>query len=244
MSTASASPSASAGSTLGRSAQRLPGRTALAYAAAYLGWVWFTRESEVAHWVTLVAIPLGALLIAGWRRTGRPSLPAALAEVGLRRGNLRAGLWLAVGLGLAIGGLQLVISGSAPRLREVMQHPSAWLMVPVAFAMMLVTAGFTEELFFRGVLQERLSRWWGSDVAAVLVASVVFGLYHFPYRYLTPGTGATGDVLGSLADCAFAAVIGLVLGRLYVHTHRNLLACVVLHAMVNTVPLLTMIRIG
>ena len=65
---------------------------------------------------------------------------------------------------------------------------------------MMLTAGFTEEFFFRGFLQTRLEVLTRSRVAAVLLASICFGLYHLPYAYFNPAWPSAGDiaVLGSL----------------------------------------------
>ncbi|HXO58842.1 MAG TPA: CPBP family intramembrane glutamic endopeptidase, partial [Candidatus Acidoferrum sp.] len=49
-----------------------------------------------------------------------------------------------------------------------------------------------EEWFFRGFLQGELARWWNAPVLALLVATVVFGGYHFLDRWgWRPVAGAT-----------------------------------------------------
>lgn len=175
-----------------RSARRW-GVAVLAYTAAYLVWLWFTREPELLHWVTLVLVPLGAIAGVDRRHRGRTSLPSAPAAVGLRRGNLRTRVGPTAALGLAVGAAELALSGQGSVLADRLgTRPLLWVFLPLAFAFLLLTAGVTEEFFFRGLLQERLTRWWGTTPALV-TASLVFGLYHFPYRYLTPRNGGHGE---------------------------------------------------
>ena len=66
-------------------------------------------------------------------------------------------------------------------------------MFPLALVLLMMTAGFTEEFFFRGVLQTRLTTSLKSKVWGVVVAAVLFGLYHLPYAYLHPGWPSHGD---------------------------------------------------
>lgn len=61
-------------------------------------------------------------------------------------------------------------------------HPQpAWLSVGVFFGVLWVVA-LSEEFAFRGILQQGLARVTGSPVGGLLIASVVFGLCHLPFR--------------------------------------------------------------
>jgi len=91
-------------------------------------------------------------------------------------------------------------------------------------ALLATLAGLAEELLFRGVIQEGLTRTLPAG-GPLLVASVVFGLAHF----VTP----TYAVL--------AAVAGLYLGALYV-LQGNLLVPIVAHALYDFVALLYLVR--
>lgn len=66
-----------------------------------------------------------------------------------------------------------------------MASPIWWkvplIVVGTFFAFLWVTA-LAEEFFFRGFLQQLLARAWNSNLAALLVASAVFGLAHLPFR--------------------------------------------------------------
>jgi membrane protease YdiL (CAAX protease family) len=90
------------------------------------------------------------------------------------------------------------------------------------FLGMLWVVALREEFFFRGLLQEWLSGWTGSDAAALALTSVLFGLVHLPFR--------------SFPNWPFfilAAVAGLCYGRAYLTT-RSVRAAMVTHALVNT----------
>jgi membrane protease YdiL (CAAX protease family) len=57
----------------------------------------------------------------------------------------------------------------------------AWLSIGVFFGVLWVLA-LSEEFAFRGILQQGLARATGSPTWALVIASVVFGLCHLPFR--------------------------------------------------------------
>ncbi len=130
----------------------------MGYFAVYMVYLFLRPESELAHWLTLVVIPFGLLYahqrwkVQGW------SLGQALATVGFRRGNLSSGLAWAIPLGLILSGIQLALSRNRIEFWEIVSSGRVLYLFPVAFVLLLVTAGLTEEFFFRGVLQTRLAR--------------------------------------------------------------------------------------
>lgn len=72
-------------------------------------------------------------------------------------------------------------------------HTSVEALVWVALA---ATAGFCEEMLFRGYLQRQFSAWTGSIVGAVLIQALVFGLSH-GYK------GVQGIVVVFVFGCLF-----------------------------------------
>jgi uncharacterized protein len=80
-------------------------------------------------------------------------------------------------------------------------------------AMISLMAGIGEELLFRGVVQTALSQWTGSEIAALIVSGVLFGVVHSVTRTYT----------------VLATLVGIYLGWLWLVT-GNLLAPVVTHA--------------
>lgn len=222
---------------------RLPW-SAPAYFTVYLAYLFLRPEPEALHWLSLVMLPMGlALLAAGTGPGGRAR--RALASVGLRRGNLASGLAWALPLGLALGTLQLVLSDRVAEIQAVLAGGQALWMLPLVFLLMLLTAGFTEEFFFRGFLQTRLERLTGSPLRGLLLASLCFGLYHLPYAYLNPNWPSAGDWGAAWAAALGQGVPGgLVLGVVYLASRRNVVACALVHALINTLPALTMVHVG
>jgi membrane protease YdiL (CAAX protease family) len=217
---------------------------ALVYVALYIPYLTLTLESELLHWVTLVAVPL--VLVLMLRPSGARDLTQTLSTFGLRRGNLARGVGWALLAGLAIGVFQ-ASGGSehAQEIREVVRSGQALWALPLAFVAMVATAGFTEEFFFRGFLQTRITALSGSGTVGLLGSAVLFGLYHVPYAYLHPNWPSSGD-LGAAFGSAMGqgGIGGLLLGGLYLVSRGNLLACVVLHSAINAVWAMTMIRFG
>ncbi len=218
---------------------------ALAYFAAYLGFSFWSPGSELRNYLALVALPL--LLVVALR-AGDPVYRgprAVLRSFGLRRGNLRTGVWLAVALGILIGLFQLTQRRAGPELFELIRTGKALYLFPIAAAFGILTAGFTEEFFFRGFLQTRMERLAGSPWAAVLIVTVAFGLYHVPFAYLNPHWPTAGDFPAAFRlGMVEGGLGGVILGAAYVLWKRNLLACIVLHGMIDAVPIMTMIKFG
>jgi membrane protease YdiL (CAAX protease family) len=217
---------------------------ALGYVAAYLAYLTVALESELLHWVTLVVLPV--LVVRFLRSPEMRRLPAVLGSFGLRRGNLWRGVGWAAVAAVAIGVFQgMGGSSHAQEIRDVVRSGRAVWALPLAFLAMLLTAGFTEEFFFRGFLQTRLTVLFGSRVVGLLASALLFGVYHVPYAYLHPNWPTHGD-LGAAIGSAMGqgGIAGLLLGALYAVTRGNLLACVVLHAGINAAWVMTMIEFG
>lgn len=213
------------------------------YFLLYLAYLFWRREGELWHWISLVLAPF-ILVLALHRRAGGSFL-SALGSLGIRRGNLKTGLGMTLVLGVILGFVQLFLSRSGTAALDAFLSGRALYLFPLAFVLMLLTAGFTEEFFFRGFLQTRLealtgSRWWG-----LALASVLFALYHLPYAYFNPHWPSAGDWGAALgASLGEGIPGGLVLGGLYLLSRRNLVAPILLHALVDTFPAMGLIRFG
>ena len=215
------------------------------YFGLYLAYLFYSLESEVMHWVGLVAVP-ALITAATLRYAGRPSGPRdVLRCFGLERGRLSKGLGIAVAVGVALGVAQLYVSRYGAEFSELIKSGRALFLFPIAFVLMLVTAGFTEEFFFRGFLQNRLEQLTSSRVAGVVLASLAFGVFHLPYAYLNPRWPSAGDWGAAWSAAMGQGVIGgLILGTVYLVAKRNLLAPVVVHALINALPATTIIKFG
>jgi membrane protease YdiL (CAAX protease family) len=120
-----------------------------------------------------------------------------------------------------------VLLGWLLKVARYNPRPYEWWQIAAlavaTFLGMFWVVALREEFFFRGVLQEWISGWAKSEAAALVVASVLFGLVHLPFR--------------SFPNWRFvivAAVAGLFYGRAYIKT-RSVRAPMVTHALVNTV---------
>ncbi len=90
------------------------------------------------------------------------------------------------------------------------------------FAGMLWVVALGEEFFFRGFLQQLLSRGLRSEIAGLLAASALFGLAHLPFRSFP-----------NWRMVALAATLGLFCGAAFLRA-RSVRAAMVTHALVAT----------
>jgi len=214
-----------------------------AYFCVYLAYLFWHREGETGHWLSLVILPM--LLVWMLHRASGGTLRDALASLGLGKVRWTRGLGVALLLGVLLGIFQIFASRSGAAAQEAFRTGRAAWLLPVAFLFMLLTAGFTEELFFRGFLQTRLEGLLQSRVAGLLVASFCFGVYHLPYAYFNPrwpSAGHWGQAWGAALGQGIPG--GLILGALFLHSGRNLLAPAVLHALVDAFPAMGLLHFG
>lgn len=213
------------------------------YFALYLAYLFLYQENELQHWISLVLLP--ALLVYVLHRVMGIGPGATLHSLGLAKGALRRGLLVAIALGLVLSVFQVSQSRYADQILEIFRSGRAAWLFPLSFVLMFLTAGFTEEFFFRGFLQTRLEQLLGSRIAGLFAASLCFGVYHLPYAYFNPNWPSAGD-WGAAWSSALGQGVpgGLILGALYLYSGRNLLAPAVLHALINALPAMGMIRFG
>ena len=176
-----------------------------------------------------VVVPAVVLRERGyeWWQAGRPTAP------GMRLVLCFALLALA---GLAI---QYLIGSQFRRLLGPdFEGRSILLGSVLAFAWMSIEAGLVEEFFFRWYLQSRLAAWSGSQVSAVFLSSLVFGLAHAPGIWLrgagaVEGLGASPSLLTTVAFVVVTqGVAGLMFGTLWART-RSFVLVVLLHGFID-----------
>jgi len=141
-------------------------------------------------------------------------------------------------VGWVVGGFALLFAASAamtfllslinaaPAQNQVItagqENPVFFLyMIPIA----LLLVGPGEELVFRGVVQGRLTRAFGTWPGIVL-ASAAFGIVHW---LALVGTGQ-----GKLVYIVVAGMLGLVLGAVYEYS-KNIIVPIVIHGLWNAV---------
>jgi membrane protease YdiL (CAAX protease family) len=162
----------------------------------------------------LVPLTLVPLLFS--RLTGTP-----LRDFGLVVTHPLRDLLVAIPLGLAAFAIAVAFAAYLAR------RSGRWF-IPTRADLLLQSAYYLilnapiEEWFFRGFLQGSLARWWNAPVLALLLATVVFGGYHFLDRWgWRPVAGATAA--------------GLALGLIYLWqpSPPSLLAPVLVHATIT-----------
>jgi membrane protease YdiL (CAAX protease family) len=127
--------------------------------------------------------------------------------------STRQWMWVPSLLIAAVGIAAVVGSGisGAPR--------SYW--IGMSITMLLV--GLTEEVTFRGILIVGVRRTGGGETKALLVSSVLFGLFHLPNGLLGQAWNTT------IRQVIVTGVIGVAFYALR-RASGTLLACIVLHA--------------
>jgi membrane protease YdiL (CAAX protease family) len=124
---------------------------------------------------------------------------------------------------------------AAPIRDGIVTGEALWLGGAVTFLWLLFDVGLTEELFFRGMLQERLAALLRSPLAGLMLMALFFGLIHAPGIVLRgagdlEGLGSHPDWLtGASYTIAVQAVAAFFFGIVWMRT-RNLAAVIVIHA--------------
>jgi len=112
--------------------------------------------------------------------------------------------------------------------------------IPLTFVWLALEAGVVEEFFFRVLLQTRLAAVLKSELGAIVLMSLVFGLAHAPGLYLRTSLTQEGLQHPSLLMAAsysivITSVAGFFLGVLWART-RNFAVVVAVHAMGDLLP--------
>jgi membrane protease YdiL (CAAX protease family) len=168
-----------------------------------------------------VAGPLvGALLVLAWAQLSQtPMRAVGLAAPRSWTATVAVGVLLGIAFKLSMKALVMPLLGAPPLnapYHYLAGNPAA---LPGMLAAVLVSAGFGEEVVYRGYLFERLGKLLGTGkvalTATILVSTTLFALAHFPDQRL-PGVEQ-------------AAVTGLVFGGIYAW-RKQLWVVIVAHA--------------
>lgn len=191
-----------------------------------------TRELVVVGYKLVVHLVLPAILIiaaGGWLR--------GIVDARLRRPGV---LLVLVVFSVAMMGLAAALNSifetlAATGLSQV--QIAAW--IAVAWAWMSVEAGLCEEFLFRGLLQSRLTAWFGSAAWAIVTMAVIFALVHVPGFYLRGGEAVAkqAQTLPQIIALAIGAIgpIAMMFGILWQRT-RSFLLVVLVHGAIDAMP--------
>jgi len=187
--------------------------------------------------LVFVVVPLAAL---------RSFTDVSWRDLGLARGSSRLGtsrlVILAAAISIPILLLQFFAGSAAkPLFQGTFTAGEIILAVPLCFASLVIEVGLVEEIFYRVILQSRLSAYFRSEAAGIAAASLLFALSHAPGLILRGGDAVSGTGSGpapietiafTVATLALPAVMfGIIWSR-----SRSLLVLVVIHAITDLPP--------
>jgi len=190
------------------------------------------RELAVVGYKLVVHLVLPTIIIlaaGGWLR--------GIGDAGLRR---RGVLLILVGMSALMIGLVAALNSIFEKLATTglsQVQIAAW--IAVAWLWMSVEAGLCEEFLFRGLLQSRLTAWFGSAAWSIVTMAVVFALVHVPGFYLRGGeeVARQAQTLPQIIALAIGAIgpIALMFGILWQRT-RSFLLVVLVHGAIDAMP--------
>jgi membrane protease YdiL (CAAX protease family) len=148
--------------------------------------------------------------------------------------------WLVfVGLAATVFAVTLLISRGTRELFGADFTPAQRALgLTLCFLWMALEAGVVEEVFFRWLLQSRIAAITGSQLSAVCIASLVFGLAHAPGMWLrgagvAEGLGTEPTFTLTVAySVTTQGVAGVLFAVLWART-RSLPLVIALHAVVD-----------
>jgi hypothetical protein len=164
--------------------------------------------------------PLSALLVLLWAwRSGTPWREIGLARPKSWLSAIALGLLLGTGFKLVMKALVMPLLGAPPVNQAYHYLAGNTAAMPAVIFLVLVVAGFGEEMLFRGFAFERFGKLLGDSagakVAIVLLTALWFGLEHVPNQ--------------GLAGFQQGIIVGLVFGTAYAAS-RQLWPLIAAHA--------------
>lgn len=112
--------------------------------------------------------------------------------------------------------------------------------IPLCFLWLFIEVGLVEEFFYRAIIQSRLTSYFKSAWAGILMSGLIFALSHLPGLYLRGGEseGINHPLSIWFWACyciANMSVAGIALGIVWWKT-KNLYLVMALHAIVDLLP--------
>ena len=148
---------------------------------------------------------------------------------------------VALGMSVLLIAFQAVLGRGLKDLTNA--HVPASMLVlgfPITFLWLALEAGVVEEFFFRVLLQTRLAAVLKSELGAIVLMSLLFGLAHAPGIYLRTGLTQEGLdhpslFMGVGYSIVITSVAGFFFGVLWART-RNFALVVLVHAAADLLP--------
>ena len=113
----------------------------------------------------------------------------------------------------------------------------------IAFVMAFILAGIPEEFFFRVILQTRIEKLFNNAIDGVIISSIVFAIYHIPYRLLQNNSLTYGSLINTIFSVITQQfLIGLFLGVVWRKT-KNIYGIAIIHSCYNAYFLMSTIKL-
>jgi len=187
--------------------------------------------NEFFNWILIVLIPVAIVKISN-----KSSLKETLKMIGFRsssepRWKMKTFLMCLILLPFLI---LMAVARFSITFTSFTDNILMLLVFPFAFILMLFTAGTTEEIFYRGIIQRNVYNATKSQIVAVLCSSLAFAVFHISFAYfLWPHT--QGIFLSSITGVMVEQfVAGVMLGIVYARAN-NLWVPIALHSLINSV---------
>lgn len=184
-----------------------------------------TRVGDIIVFVIIVLIsmvlpPLGALLVfLAYKVKGLSYKTPGLYKPKSVFNTLLVGIALGVVLKLLFKIVIMPMLG-APPVSAAFGFLEQDLQQAILFSFyVIIAAGFSEEIVFRGFVYSKLMEWWGSSIKTqaviVVLSSLIFGIPH---------------IYQGLHGAIHAGLVGSVLGVLYLVQRRNIWLPIIVHS--------------
>lgn len=180
---------------------------------------------KLTNWLLLAGFPF--LIISGFEKEKAIN---NLKEIGFKRADHKTALRILLICFLYTAAILIAFCLGTETPSGFKSTSEMLKRVPTSFCLTVIAEAFTEEFFFRGILQRYLCNSLKRPCIAILLSGAIFGLYHFPFSYDLWGhtEGSIMDVLKTVV--AEQAAFGCAYGLLYYKSDQNLWSSIGLHA--------------
>jgi len=197
-------------------------------------------EHPVFYWFSLIILPFGVIIYFRKRFLVYPTSKLNLAFVGLKKGNLKSGIYLGIFTGIIYSIIQyfFVYDNFSMKL-----SPASIYKIPIAFILVAVTTGITNEFFFRGLLMTRLNKIMNSKIRSIILISIFCCIYNFVLITFDSQNLFVDGLYSILGYSIHGFLTGILLGAIYILSDHNLISAIIGHIFMNLLPTLYFIEL-
>ncbi len=126
-------------------------------------------------------------------------------------------------------------------LNYIFNHDPITASVPeiILFVAQMILVGFSEEILFRGIVQNAVMDFTGRDTVSsvrkgLIISGSIFGLVHLTNMFV-PGISAGAALIQAVSFIP----TGIMFGTVYFRSRNNIWLCTLIHAMIDLVAFLS-----